>query len=186
VEEFEARETRLREERTLSVDEARARFFSSATLGEANGNNSAGPSSGAAGATAAAAAGGASTSTAAAAGGGGNTGRAMVVQPGYLQRGTLRDYQLQGLNWLVYSWSRNENCILADEVRRRIEVLSFFEVFFPVEVGIFFFSSFSFFFPTHILSSPLFLFLSSHHHSRWAWARQSSASRCSATSETSS
>jgi chromodomain-helicase-DNA-binding protein 1 len=42
--------------------------------------------------------------------------RALQVQPAFLQRGPLRDYQLQGLNWLVYSWSKNENCILADEV----------------------------------------------------------------------
>ncbi|GMH36548.1 hypothetical protein BSKO_04416 [Bryopsis sp. KO-2023] len=37
-------------------------------------------------------------------------------QPGYLRGGTLRDYQLGGLNWLVYSWSKNINCILADEM----------------------------------------------------------------------
>lgn len=43
--------------------------------------------------------------------------RAMVVQPSYLTGGgTLRDYQLAGLNWLVYSWARNYNCILADEM----------------------------------------------------------------------
>ena len=41
----------------------------------------------------------------------------MAAQPAFLQRGTLRDYQLQGLNWLVYSWSKDENCILADEVK---------------------------------------------------------------------
>lgn len=29
----------------------------------------------------------------------------------------LRDYQLDGLNWMVYSWSQNRNVILADEVR---------------------------------------------------------------------
>lgn len=37
-------------------------------------------------------------------------------QPDYLVGGTLRDYQLGGLNWLVYSWSKNINCILADEM----------------------------------------------------------------------
>lgn len=37
-------------------------------------------------------------------------------QPEYLSGGTLRDYQLEGLNWLVYSWSKNINCILADEM----------------------------------------------------------------------
>ncbi len=30
--------------------------------------------------------------------------------------GTLRDYQLQGLNWMVYSWSKGCNGILADEM----------------------------------------------------------------------
>ncbi len=30
----------------------------------------------------------------------------------------LRDYQLQGLNWMVYSWSQDRNVILADEVGR--------------------------------------------------------------------
>lgn len=46
-----------------------------------------------------------------------NQTRAMVTQPSYLQGGgQLRDYQLAGLNWLVYSWARNYNCILADEM----------------------------------------------------------------------
>ena len=30
--------------------------------------------------------------------------------------GTLRDYQLQGVNWMVYAWSRNFNTVLADEM----------------------------------------------------------------------
>lgn len=30
--------------------------------------------------------------------------------------GTLRDYQLDGLNWMVYSWSRGSNGILAGAV----------------------------------------------------------------------
>lgn len=30
---------------------------------------------------------------------------------------TLRNYQLEGLNWLKYSWFKNNNCILADEVK---------------------------------------------------------------------
>jgi SNF2 family DNA or RNA helicase len=28
----------------------------------------------------------------------------------------LRDYQLEGLNWLTYSWKEDRNCILADEM----------------------------------------------------------------------
>jgi hypothetical protein len=30
--------------------------------------------------------------------------------------GALRDYQLEGLNWLIYSWMNNTNAILADEM----------------------------------------------------------------------
>ena len=30
--------------------------------------------------------------------------RALEAQPAYLKGGTLRDYQLDGLNWMVYSW----------------------------------------------------------------------------------
>lgn len=44
--------------------------------------------------------------------------RALEAQPDYLLgTGKLRDYQLDGLNWMVYSWSNDHNCILADEVR---------------------------------------------------------------------
>ena len=32
------------------------------------------------------------------------------------KRLTLRDYQLEGLNWLAYSWTKNINVILADEM----------------------------------------------------------------------
>lgn len=42
--------------------------------------------------------------------------RAMERQPDYLQCGELRDYQLQSLNWMIYSWLRNTNVILADEM----------------------------------------------------------------------
>lgn len=41
---------------------------------------------------------------------------ALKEQPSYLVGGTLREYQLQGLNWLAYSWSRFNNVILADEM----------------------------------------------------------------------
>ena len=42
--------------------------------------------------------------------------RALEKQPEFLQAGTLRDYQLDGLNWLIYSWMQDQNCILADEM----------------------------------------------------------------------
>ena len=42
--------------------------------------------------------------------------RSLEKQPAWLKAGTLRDYQLEGLNWLVYSWSKGHNSILADEM----------------------------------------------------------------------
>ena len=47
--------------------------------------------------------------------------RALTEQPGYIRDGRLRDYQLEGLNWLIYSWSLDNNCILADEMARTAE-----------------------------------------------------------------
>lgn len=35
--------------------------------------------------------------------------RALDTQPEYLQQGQLRDYQLEGLNWMVYNWARGVN-----------------------------------------------------------------------------
>lgn len=41
----------------------------------------------------------------------------MTEVPDYIKKGgTLKDFQLTGLNWLAYLWSRGENGILADEV----------------------------------------------------------------------
>jgi chromodomain-helicase-DNA-binding protein 1 len=43
--------------------------------------------------------------------------RAFEKQPDFLKgEGTLRDYQLEGLNWMAYSWARGVNGILADEM----------------------------------------------------------------------
>jgi chromodomain-helicase-DNA-binding protein 1 len=42
--------------------------------------------------------------------------RALEAQPAYLQGGQLRDYQLQSLNWMIFSWMRGVNIILADEM----------------------------------------------------------------------
>ncbi|RUS27070.1 SNF2 family N-terminal domain-containing protein, partial [Jimgerdemannia flammicorona] len=41
---------------------------------------------------------------------------AMREQPVYIAGGELRDYQLHGLNWMAYLWSKNQNGILADEM----------------------------------------------------------------------
>jgi len=37
-------------------------------------------------------------------------------QPDYIKGGTLKEFQMKGLNWLAYLWSRKENGILADEM----------------------------------------------------------------------
>ena len=43
--------------------------------------------------------------------------RSLLEQPEWLRGGgKLRDYQLDGLNWLIYSWSKDHNSILADEM----------------------------------------------------------------------
>lgn len=42
--------------------------------------------------------------------------RALKEQPEWLKAGKLRDYQLEGLNWMVYTWSKYHNAILADEM----------------------------------------------------------------------
>lgn len=40
----------------------------------------------------------------------------MDKTPVYKGNNTLRAYQLEGLNWLKYSWFKGNNCILADEM----------------------------------------------------------------------
>ncbi|KAK0522492.1 ATP-dependent DNA helicase Hrp3 [Tilletia horrida] len=37
-------------------------------------------------------------------------------QPDFIKGGTLKEFQMKGLNWLAYLWSRRENGILADEM----------------------------------------------------------------------
>jgi chromodomain-helicase-DNA-binding protein 1 len=49
----------------------------------------------------------------------------MTEVPEYIKKGgTLKDFQITGLNWLAYLWSRGENGILADEVRFVFSCLS--------------------------------------------------------------
>lgn len=49
----------------------------------------------------------------------------MLVEPEYIKvGGTLKDFQITGLNWLAYLWSREENGILADEVRFLLSPIS--------------------------------------------------------------
>jgi SNF2 family DNA or RNA helicase len=40
----------------------------------------------------------------------------MDKQPPYISGGELHPYQLEGLNWLAYSWAVRNNGILADEM----------------------------------------------------------------------
>ncbi|EGW34939.1 transcriptional regulator [Spathaspora passalidarum NRRL Y-27907] len=51
----------------------------------------------------------------------------LVKQPVFIKNGELRDFQLTGLNWMAFLWSRNENGILADEMGlgKTIQTISF-------------------------------------------------------------
>ncbi|CAI5757558.1 unnamed protein product [Candida verbasci] len=40
----------------------------------------------------------------------------LIKQPPFIKNGELRDFQLTGLNWMAYLWSKNDNGILADEM----------------------------------------------------------------------
>ncbi|KAJ3411679.1 hypothetical protein HDV05_001840 [Chytridiales sp. JEL 0842] len=53
-------------------------------------------------------------------------------QPNYLVNGVLKDYQMEGLNWLVYKWTRGVPSILADEMGlgKTVQMVSFVSVLF--------------------------------------------------------
>lgn len=40
----------------------------------------------------------------------------LTVQPACIKFGKMRDYQLQGLNWLIHLYDNGINGILADEM----------------------------------------------------------------------
>jgi chromodomain-helicase-DNA-binding protein 1 len=48
-------------------------------------------------------------------------------QPSYIRNGQLRDFQITGLNFLAYNWTRNKNVILADEMGlgKTVQTVSF-------------------------------------------------------------
>ena len=48
-------------------------------------------------------------------------------QPSYIKNGQLRDFQVVGLNFLAYNWSKNRNVILADEMGlgKTVQTVSF-------------------------------------------------------------
>ncbi|KAK6515047.1 hypothetical protein TWF506_007399 [Arthrobotrys conoides] len=52
------------------------------------------------------------------------------TQPKYISGGTLKDYQIEGMNWLYYRWFLGKNAILADEMGlgKTIQIISFLEV----------------------------------------------------------
>ncbi|CAH6722885.1 chromo domain-containing protein 1 [[Candida] jaroonii] len=51
----------------------------------------------------------------------------LTKQPLFIKNGELRDFQLTGLNWMAFLWSRNENGILADEMGlgKTVQTVSF-------------------------------------------------------------
>jgi chromodomain-helicase-DNA-binding protein 1 len=51
----------------------------------------------------------------------------LTSQPGFIKNGELRDFQLTGLNWMAFLWSRDENGILADEMGlgKTVQTVSF-------------------------------------------------------------
>ena len=40
----------------------------------------------------------------------------ILEQPSYIKHGTLREFQIRGLNFLAYNWCKSKNVILADEM----------------------------------------------------------------------
>lgn len=50
-------------------------------------------------------------------GAGGRSTR-LTVQPSVITGGTMREYQMQGLNWLIHLYDNGINGILADEMVR--------------------------------------------------------------------
>ncbi|GMM56041.1 chromatin-remodeling ATPase [Maudiozyma humilis] len=51
----------------------------------------------------------------------------LTEQPAYIKGGTLRDFQLTGINWMAFLWSKNDNGILADEMGlgKTVQTVSF-------------------------------------------------------------
>ncbi|KAF2842224.1 chromodomain helicase-like protein [Patellaria atrata CBS 101060] len=49
------------------------------------------------------------------------------TQPSYIKHGDLREFQIQGVNFLAYHWCRGENVILADEMGlgKTVQTVSF-------------------------------------------------------------
>ena len=50
--------------------------------------------------------------------GGERAGHRLMVQPSVIKHGQMREYQMQGLNWLIHLYDNGINGILADEMVR--------------------------------------------------------------------
>ncbi|KAJ3132065.1 hypothetical protein HK100_005737, partial [Physocladia obscura] len=48
-------------------------------------------------------------------------------QPAFIKGGALKDYQIEGLNWLRFKWTKDMPCILADEMGlgKTVQIVSF-------------------------------------------------------------
>lgn len=55
------------------------------------------------------------------------TFKKLETQPSYIKGGELRDFQLTGVTWMAFLWSKNENGILADEMGlgKTVQTVSF-------------------------------------------------------------
>ncbi|KAJ3233024.1 hypothetical protein HDU81_002538 [Chytriomyces hyalinus] len=53
-------------------------------------------------------------------------------QPDFIVGGSLKDYQIDGLNWLMYKWYKNTPCILADEMGlgKTLQIVAFISALF--------------------------------------------------------
>ncbi|KAI9333127.1 hypothetical protein BDR26DRAFT_912331 [Obelidium mucronatum] len=53
-------------------------------------------------------------------------------QPDFVKNGLLKDYQIDGLNWLLYKWTKGIPCILADEMGlgKTVQIVSFINALF--------------------------------------------------------
>ncbi|AAS54613.1 AGR123Cp [Eremothecium gossypii ATCC 10895] len=51
----------------------------------------------------------------------------LSVQPSFIKGGELRDFQLTGINWMAFLWSKSDNGILADEMGlgKTVQTVSF-------------------------------------------------------------
>jgi SNF2 family DNA or RNA helicase len=56
--------------------------------------------------------------------------KALTEQHPSIVGGKLKDYQIDGVNWLLYKWTKRESCILADEMGlgKTIQIISFLSI----------------------------------------------------------